>query len=168
MTSSPDPYSNNRAFLPHQHLFSRCGAKKGPENPISVVDGKPGGVRERPMTDPPVSTTRRAQPACPYRAARRARGRRWRAPSRCAPPCPLRGTRPAAGHPRGPPLLAGRVPARIDAWLGAGCKASPAPGGADLTERPERRLYACGPGRQASAPRLPASGPAATAPGNGD
>jgi hypothetical protein len=50
---------------------------------------------------------------------------------------------------------------------GRGVKPAPAPGGVDLTGRAERRLDACGPGRQASEPRRPASGPAASTPGNG-
>jgi hypothetical protein len=53
----------------------------------------------------------------------------------------------------GRPLLVGRVPARIEV---------------DLTRRPEWRLDACGPGRQASPPRRSASGPAASTPGNGE
>src|SRR6266851_3771584 len=51
---------------------------------------------------------------------------------------------------------------------GPGVKLAPAPGRADLTRRAEWRLDACGPGRQASPPRRPASGPAASTPGNGE
>jgi hypothetical protein len=56
------------------------------------------------------------------------------------------------------------VPAR---GSGPGARPAPAPRRADLTRRAEWRLDACGPGRQASPPRRPASGPAASAPGNG-
>jgi hypothetical protein len=43
-----------------------------------------------------------------------------------------------------------------------------APGLADLTWRAQSRVDACGPGRQASTPRRPASGSAASTPGNGE
>jgi hypothetical protein len=129
MTSSPDPYTR---FPASPAPFSRCQAKKGPENRISVVDGKPGGVRERPMTDPSVSITRRPQagtlvPGCPPVAgagttvARTFAVRATVAPSRYPP-----ARRPAL--PRRRPLLAGRAPARTGAWLGAGCQARPGTG----------------------------------------
>jgi hypothetical protein len=51
---------------------------------------------------------------------------------------------------------------------GAGARPGPAPSRAGLTGRAEWRVDACGPGRQASPPRRPAAGPAATAPGNGE
>jgi len=51
---------------------------------------------------------------------------------------------------------------------GPGAPPVPAPGRADLTGRAESRVDACGPGRQASLPRRPALGPAASAPGNGE
>jgi hypothetical protein len=125
--------------------------KKSPKNPISVLQGKPGGAREWPVTDPPISVTRRAQPGepvpgCPAGActtvARTVAARATASPSRYPP----------AGRPscRARPLLAGRVPARIDRGCGPGVKAAPAPGRADLTGRAEWRLDACGPGRQAS------------------
>jgi hypothetical protein len=58
------------------------------------------------------------------------------------------GYRPVSTHGSGPGVKPGRC-------------------AADLTRRAEWRLDACGPGRQASASRRPASGLAATAPGNG-
>jgi excisionase family DNA binding protein len=70
---------------------------------------------------------------------------------------------PQPGVPSCGPGGCRAVPAR-----GPGPGARPAPRRADLTGRPEWRLDACGPGRQASPPRRPASGPAATAPGNGE
>jgi hypothetical protein len=51
--------------------------------------------------------------------------------------------------------------------LGPAVKPAPGPCRADLTERAESRVDACGPGRQASPPRRPATGPAASTPGNG-
>ena len=77
------------------------------------------------MTDPSVSIARCAQPGelvpgCPAGA--------WTTVARAVAvraTVPPRGARP--GRPRrGRPLLpAGRVPARIDAWLGAGRQARP-------------------------------------------
>ena len=123
------------------------------------------------MTDPSVSITRRAQPGEPVPGRRpgRARVRRGRAPSRCAPPCPLRGTRPAAG-PRAGPAPPGRAGTGPYRRVARGRVSSPPPrrARADLTGRAEWRLDACGPGRQASPPRRPASGPAASTPGNGE
>ena len=84
------------------------------------------------MTDPSASITRCAQPGVPAPGRRgggrgrdggaHLRGARHRAPFAV----PAR--RPALA--RGRPSWRGRVPARIDAWLGAGCQARPAPGGA--------------------------------------
>ena len=152
---------------------SRERVKKGPKNRISVVDGKPSGTKNRRAYDRSFNqhnglpAGRRARTGLPAGRGRwhdggaHLRGARHRAPFAV----PAR--RPALVGGR--PLLAGRVPARIDLWLGAGGQARPpAPGGADLTGRAGRRLDACGPGRQASAPRRPASGPAASTPGNGE
>ena len=112
------------------------------------------------MTDPSVSITRCAQPGMPSPGCRRRRARgatvaRTVAVRATVPPSRY----PPGGRPsrQGRPLLAGRVPARIDAWLGAGCQARPARPG-DLTGRAEWRVDACGPGRQASPPRRPAPG----------
>jgi hypothetical protein len=143
--------------------------KKASQNPISVVDRKPGGVRERPVTDPPVSITRCAQPGAPAPGRRAGGGRRYdggahRRGARHRASLAVPARRPALV--RGRPLLASRVPAGM--WLGAGCQARPGPCRADLTGRAECRLDACGPGRQASAPRRPAPGPAVTAPGSGE
>ena len=63
-------------------------------------------------------------------------------PDRPSPGCPAAG----AAVPR-------------DKWYPAGGRA--VPGGADLTGRPESRVDACGPGREASPPCRPASAPAA-------
>jgi hypothetical protein len=151
--------------------FSGCRAKKGPENPISVVDGKPGGVRERPMTDPPVSITRRARPGVPVPGRRPAAGA-WTTVARTVavratvPPWyPARG-RPAAGA--APSSRRGGYRPASTRGSGPGVKPAPGHGADDLTRRAEWRLDACGPGRQASVPRRPAPGPAATAPGNGE
>jgi hypothetical protein len=126
---------NSRVFLSLWHLISGSKVKKGPENRISVVDGKPEGVRERPMTDPSVSITR-----CPPGG----RPSPWTAPSW------------AGGHRA--------VSARGFGWA---LQSGPAPGRADLTGRAESRVDAYGPGREASPPRRPATGPAASTPGNG-
>ena len=157
------------AFFASPAPFSRCGAKKGPQNPISVVDGKPGGVRERPMTDPSASITRRAQPGVP------APGRPAGACATVARTVAVRATVPPSRHPPGGRPSCGATPSRPGACRPVstrgsetGVKPAPAPGGADLTGRAEWRLDACGPGRQASPPHRPASGPAATTPGNGE
>ena len=87
------------------------------------------------------------------------RGARHRAPSRYPP-----GGRPPCRAV--PSWRAGYRPASTRG-SGRGVKPAPAPCRADLTGRAER-LDACRPGRQASAPRRPASGPAASTPGNGE
>ena len=88
------------------------------------------------MTDPPVSITRRAQPGEPVPGRRPGAG----AGTTVARTVAVRATVPPSRYPpggrpscRGRPLLAGRVPARIDAWLRAGCQARPraGPGGLD-------------------------------------
>ena len=168
MTSLPNPY--NSRFFGLTSTFSGCQEKNGPENPISVVDGKPGSVRERPMTNPSVSITRRAQPGEPAPGRRPAAGActaGTRTVAVRAPVPPSRyppGVRPSRGA--APSWPGGYLPASARG-RGPGVKPAPAPGRADLTRRAEWRLDACGPGWQASAPRRPAPGPAATAPGNG-
>ena len=144
------------AFFASPAPFSRCGAKKGPQNPISVVDGKPGGVRERPMTDPSASITRRAQPGVP------APGRPAGACATVARTVAVRATVPPSRHPPGGRPSCGATPSRPGACRPVstrgsetGVKPAPAPGGADLTGRAEWRLDACGPGRQASPPHRP-------------
>ena len=117
---------NNRLFCLTSTNF-RGAVKKGPRKPDFCSGRKPGGARERPMTDPSVSITRCAQPGepvpgCPAGA--------WTTVARTVA---VRATVPPSRYParrparrRGRPLLpAGRVPARIDAWLGAGCQARP-------------------------------------------
>jgi hypothetical protein len=144
--------------------------KKGPRNPISVVHGKPGGARERPMTDAPVSITRCAQPGAPVPgcpAGACTTGARIVAVRATVPPwCPP-GGRPAAGTAPSS-RRGGYRPASTRGSTGPGVKPAPGHGADDLTGRAEWRLDACGPGRQASAPRRPASGPAASTPGNGE
>jgi hypothetical protein len=145
--------------------------KKDPENPISVVSGKPEGARERPMTVPSISITRRAQPGEP------APGRRPGAGTTVARTLVVRATVPPSRYPpggqpscgAGPSWRGGCRPA-LTRGCGPGVKPAPAlaPDAADLTGRAEWRLDACGPGGQASAPRRPASGPAASTPGNGE
>ena len=144
--------------------------KKGPQNPISLVNGK-AAVGGKPGHDRSFNH-HNALPA-----GRHARTRLLAGRGRCydGGACP-RGTRyrvpfavPARrlAFPKGRPLLAGRVPARTGAWRRAGCQDRSAPGRADLAGRAEWRVDACGPGRQASPPRRPAAGPAAATPGNG-
>ena len=82
------------------------------------------------MTDPSVSITRRAQPGEPVPGRRPGAG----AGTTGARTVAVRATVPPSRYPPGGrpswgrPLLAGRVPARIDAWLGAGCQARPRAG----------------------------------------
>jgi hypothetical protein len=167
MTSPPKPYKPR--FFASPAPFSGCRAKKGPENPISVVDGKPGGARERPMTGPSVSITCCARPGLPV-AGRRSAAGAWTTVARTVA---VRATVPPSRYsPGGRPS-----PRALPSWPG-GCRPVPAPGSGpgvkpapafgDLTGRAEWRVDACGPGRQASASRRPAPGPAATAPGNGE
>ena len=84
------------------------------------------------------------------------RGARPRTPSRYPPACGA-GRSWRAGY---------RSASTRGSWLGV--KPAPGHGADDLTGRAEWRLDACGPGRQASAPSRPASGPAASIPGNGE
>ena len=123
------------------------------------------------MTDPSVSITRCAQPGelvpgCPA-AARGPTVARAVAVRATVPPSPY----PARGRPSaGAAPSSGAGGYRPVSTRGSEPGSSPPPGTAraDLTRRAEWRLDACGPGRQASPPRLPAPGPAATAPGNGE
>jgi hypothetical protein len=107
------------------------------------------------MTDPSISIVRCAQAGTPSSgcppaagawttvaragAARAGAARATVAPSLC----------PARGRP---------FPAR---GSGPGAGPVPGPGRADLTGRPESRVDACGPGREASPPCSPAREPAA-------
>ena len=115
------------------------------------------------MTDPPVWIARRAQPGVPI-AGRSPAGActtvaRTVAVRATVPPwCPPQGPAPSRRAGYRPAPARGSAP---------GVKPGPAPGRVDLTGRAEWRLDACGPGRQASAPRRPAAGPAASTPGNG-
>jgi len=103
------------------------------------------------MTDPPVRITRRAQPGEPVPGRRPV-------PGACATGARTDAVRAPVPPSRYPP--GGGRPS---------CRAGPSwPGGADLTERAESRVDACGPGRQASPPRRPATGSAASTPGNGE
>src|ERR1700688_4906512 len=94
-------------------------------------------MRERPMTDPPVRITRRAQPGEPVPGRRPGAGACATGARTVAVRAPVPPSRyPPGGRALVPgrPLLAGRVPARIDAWLRAGCQARPRagrPGGLD-------------------------------------
>ena len=166
---SPGTQSRNRGmFLSLQYLISRSRVKKGPENPISVVDGKPEGVRERPMTHPSASITRCPQAGTPVPGCPPAGG----AGTTVARTCTVRATVPSWCPPGGRPS-----PWTAPSWPGGhravpargfgSARLDPAPGRADLTGRAESRVDACGPGREASPPRRPAAGPAGTAPGNG-
>ena len=143
---------------------SRGAGEKGPAEPDfrSGRQAPAAGRSDQPLTDPSPRKARRARPGRPSgggtTVAQRPRGARHRAPQR-----PPRG-RP---FPRARPVLhTGRAPARIHPCLGGQASSPCTPsGGADLTEPGESRVHACGPGRQASPPRRPASGPAATTPG---
>ncbi len=122
------------------------------------------------MTDPPVSITRRAQPGEPVPGCPAAG-----AGTTVARTLAVRATVPPSRYPPGGRPSCGAVPSRAGGYRpastrgsGPGVKPAPAPDRADLTGRAEWRLDACGPGRQASPPRRPASGPAASTPGNGE
>jgi excisionase family DNA binding protein len=117
------------------------------------------------MTDPLVSITRRPQPGEPVP------GRRPGADTTGARTVAVRAPVPPSRYP--PACGAGRSwragyrsASTRGSWLGV--KPAPGHGADDLTRRAEWRLDACGPGRQASAPSRPASGPAASTPGNGE
>ena len=168
-TSSPDPY-NNRLFCLTSTNF-RCAGEKRPQKPdFCSARENQEAQRERPMTDPPASITRCAQPGVPVPGGRPGAGA-----------CPtvartekVRATVPPSRYPPGGRPSCRTGPSRRAGYRsastrgsGPGVKPAPGPRGADLTRRAEWRLDACGPGRQASAPRRPASGPAASAPGNG-
>ena len=122
------------------------------------------------MTDPSVSITRCAPPGVP--SPGRPAPDAWTTVARTVavlatvPPSRY----PPGGRPSyrvGPSWSAGCRPASTRS-SGPGVKPAPAPGRADLTRRAESRVDACGPGRQASPPRRPAPGPAASTPGNGE
>ena len=112
-------------FLPHQHLF-RGAARKRPPKP-DFCSGRKTRRREGAAYDRsfsqhnPPRAAGRARTGPPGGRVRdggaHGRGARHRAPFAA----PAR--RPALV--RGHPLPAGRVPARIDAWLGDGCQACP-------------------------------------------
>jgi hypothetical protein len=107
--------------------------------------------RRPPVTDPSSSVER-----CPVPRAGQARG--TVPSSRC----------PARGQPvRAVPFWQGGHRAVPAHGFGRVLQPGPAPGRADLTGRAESRVDACGPGREASPPRRPATGPAASTPGNG-
>jgi hypothetical protein len=122
------------------------------------------------MTDPPASVTRRAQPGEPV-PGRRPAGAHTTGARTVAVRAPVPPSRyPPGGRPPcrdGPSWPGGYWPASTRG-SGRGVKPAPGHGAADLTGRAEWRLDACGPGRQASPPRRPASGPAASTPGNGE
>ena len=138
--------------------------KKGPQNRISEVNGKAAaGGTNQPMTDPPVSITRCAQPGMPSPGCPAAGGgatvaRTFAVPATVPPSRYPPGGRPS---PRADPSWRGGYRLVSTRRLGPGVKPG-APG--DLTGRPEWRVDACGPGRQASPPRRPAPGPAASTP----
>ena len=118
------------------------------------------------MTDPPVSITRCAQPGAPVPDGCSAPGA-WTTVARTVavratvPPwCPP-GGRPAAGTAPSS-RRGGYRPASTRGSTGPGVKAAPGHGADDLTRRAEWRLDVCGPGRQASPPRRPAPGSAAS------
>jgi hypothetical protein len=122
------------------------------------------------MTDPPVTIARCARPGMPVPelpggGCMRDSGAHPRA-ARHHAHVAVPARRPAL--PGDGPLLTGRIPARAGPWPGAGHQAAPGHSTDDLTRPAECRLDACGPGRQASPPRQPASGPAASTPGNGE
>ena len=123
------------------------------------------------MTDPPARITRRAQPGEPVPGRRPGAGACATGARTVAVRAPVPPSRyPPGGRPscRAGPSWPGGCRPVSTRGSGPGVKPAPAPWRADLTGRAEWRLDACGPGRQASPPRRPASGPAASTPGNGE
>ena len=124
---------NRRVFLPLQYLFPGSRVKKGPQNPIYVVSAESGGTRDQPCRDRSFKRSNalpaagRALTGLPGRGRWRDGGAHLLGARHRAPVVPAR--RAALGEGRS--LLAGRAPARIDAWLGADCQACPGPGGLD-------------------------------------
>jgi hypothetical protein len=123
------------------------------------------------MTDPSDRVTRRAQPGEPVPGRRPASGACTTGARTVAVRAPVPPSRyPPGGRPSrqaGPSWRAGYRPASTRG-SGPGVKPAPGHGAADLTGRAESRVDACGPGRQASPPRRPTPGPAASTPGNGE
>ena len=127
MTSPPNPYS----FLPHQHQFQEPRRKR-PQKPDFCSGRKTrrrkGAAYDRPFSQrnaPRAAGHARTGPAggggCVCDGGAHCGGARPRAPFAVPAPGPA--------LPRGLPILqAGRVPARIDAWLAAGRQARPRPG----------------------------------------
>ena len=155
---------NNRLVLPASNC-SGDRVKKGPKNPISLVDGKPSSTRNRAAYDrsfnqhDALPAGRHARTGLPAGRGRwhdggaHLRGARHRAP---------RGARPADGPPQGPPLSGRAGTGRIDPWLRAGCQARPRAGRLDAAggaERPSTRTHGrAAPGnanRSRPAPRHP-------------
>jgi hypothetical protein len=148
--------------ISHEPIF-RWRVKKGPENPISVVADKAAARGANPAHDRSfwqrgVLACRHALVRLPAGTERECDGGACRAGTRHRAPFVVPGLWSA--RPRGRPFVrAGRAPGCIDPWLGAGVKPVPSwGGGADLTWRGEVRVDACGPGREASPPCLPAAG----------
>jgi hypothetical protein len=166
MTSSLDPYRG--VSVPLAPDFGEHGEKR-PRKP-DFCSGWKTGRREGVAYDRSFSQHNAPRPAGRARIGRRpASG----AGTTAARTVAVRATVPPSRYPPGGPPSCGAVPSwrggyRPAPARGCGPGAAPAPGRAGLTGRPEWRLDACGPGRQASPPRRPASGPAATAPGNGE
>jgi len=167
-TSSPDPYKPH--FFASPAPFLDAAPKKAPKTRFLYWMENQRGVKERPMTDPPASVTRSAQPGEPVPGRRPGAGACTTGARTVAVRAPVPPTRyPPGGRPScraGPSWPGGDRPASTRG-CGPGVKPAPPPGRADLTGRAESRVDACGPGRQASPPRRPAPGPAASTPGNG-
>ena len=122
------------------------------------------------MTNPSDRITRCAQPGEPVPGRRPGAGAGATGARAVAVRAPVPSSRyPPGGRPSCDAVPAWRGGCRPGSTRGSGPGVKPAPGhGADdLTRRAEWRLDACGPGRQASPPRRPAPGPAASTPGNG-
>jgi hypothetical protein len=123
------------------------------------------------MTDPSDRVTRRAQPGEPVPGRRPASGACTTGARTVGGRAPVPPSRyPPGGRPSrqaGPSWRAGYRPASTRG-SGPGVKPAPVRCADDLTGRAESRVDACGPGWQASAPRRPASGSAASTPGNGE
>jgi hypothetical protein len=161
MTSSPNAY-NNRAFLSLWYLICGERVKKAPENPIYIVSARKGGGTRDHSRHARSFSQHKALPAAGHALTRPPGGGRA-----CDGGAHLGGTRHRAlaapprrtALPRGRPLLDGRAPARIGAWLGGGCQGRPGAGRLDAAAGVEA---GCLRSRAAGQPAPPATARART------